>query len=157
MPPALIAILPTIAAITGIAGTGVGLGLELSNQPGSPKPASVTPPTPAQQSATQQQEKALISQQAPNVLSQTSGLTNPDYVAQISQLLSGTAGQSGSSGAAQQAIAQAFGLPPSIFSGTGGPTPAVSGFKPAGSGSNTTGSNASTQPVALADFVNQYI
>ncbi len=148
--------LALIASLATIAGTGTTVGLELANQPGSPKPPSTTPTaqTPADQSAIQQQQKALISQQAPNVLSQTSGLTNPDYVAQISKLLSGTAGQSGSSGAAQQAIAQAFGLPPNLLGGGGSAT--TKSFTPAGTGGSTSGSNASTQPVALTDFVSQY-
>ena len=155
MPP-LIAALPIIAAVAGLAGTGVGLGLELSNQPGSPKPVTPTAPTPAQNAVTQNQEKALIGQQLPNVLSQTSGLANPEYLAQMAQLLAGTAGSPGSTGAAQQAIAQAFGLPPGAFTGGGGATPA-SRFTPAGANPNTSAATDPTTPVSLSEFVKSFI
>jgi len=154
MPP-VIALLPTIAAIAGLAGTGVGLGLELSNQPGSPKPVTPAAPTPAQNAATQLQQKALISQQVPNVISQTSGLANPEYAAEIAKLLSGTAGQPGSTGAAQQAIAAAFGLPPTAFGG-GGATPTAK-FTPAGAAPNTSAAADPTSPVSLSEFVKQFI
>jgi hypothetical protein len=150
MPP-LLAALPAIAAIGGLAGTGVGLGLELSNQPGTPKPTPTPPPTPAAITDTQNQEKALISQNAPNVLSQTSGLANPDYVAQISQLLAGTGGQTGSTGAARQIVQQLFGLPglPGAGSGTQ--------FTPAGATSGATGPAPAATDTKLSDFVNSFV
>lgn len=143
--------LSIIAAAATIAGTGTGLGLELANQPGKPKPPP--PPTPAQINTNQNAERAAISAQAPNVISATSGLANPDYVAQISQLLAGTGGQTGSTGAARQAIASAFGIPESsITSGTGGggTTP----FTPAGAGPPNP--NSANEPVNLSDFVGRF-
>jgi hypothetical protein len=156
MPP-LLAALPLIAAIGGLAGTGVGLGLELSNQPGSPAPTTPNAgATAATNNANMQAEKAAISQQTPNVNAATSGLANPDYVAQIAQLLAGTAGNPGSQGAAQQSIAQAFGLPGG--SGTGGTTPgqgtSTSNFTPAGANPSPAAQN---NPVNLSDFVTRFL
>lgn len=155
MPP-LLAALPLIAAIGGLAGTGVGLGLDLSNQPGKPAP---TPPlTPAQIGTNQNQIKAAVSQEDPDILSSTSGLANPDYVAQISQLLAGTGGQTGSTGAARSAAAQAFGLPSgNSIAGAGSPgppaTPGAAPFVPAGQSPS-----ADTQtPVQLSDFINRFL
>jgi hypothetical protein len=156
MPP-LLAALPLIAAIGGLAGTGVGLGLELSNRPGTPKATTADAgATAATNNANLQAEKAAISQQTPNVNAATSGLANPDYVASISQLLAGTAGNPGSTGAAQQAIAQAFGLPGG--SGTGGTTPgqatSTSNFTPAGANPNPAAQN---QPTNLSEFVQRFL
>lgn len=151
--PWFIAALPAIAAATSIGATGVGLGLELSNQPGgAPKAA---PPTPAVINAEQNQEKAAISQQAPNILAQTSGLANPDYIAQISQLLANTGGQTGSAGAAGQVVKQLFGLsggstsPATSGGATGNFTPASSSPTPNPAGANS--------PVNLSDFLNRFI
>jgi len=155
MPP-LLAALPLIAAIGGLAGTGVGLGLELSNQPGKTSATPNAGVTAATNNANLQAEKAAISSQTPNVDSATSGLANPDYVASISQLLAGTAGNPGSTGAAQQAIAQAFGLPGG--SGTGGTTPgqatSTSNFTPAGANPNPAAQN---QPTNLSEFVQRFL
>jgi hypothetical protein len=150
MPPVLAA-LPLIAAVASIAGTGVGLGLELSNSGGStPKPV---PPSPATINQNQQAIKASIGQEAPNVISSTSGLANPDYVAQISQLLAGTGGQTGSTGAARQVAAQLFGLNSGSVNPSGAaPTPS---FTPAGTGQNP-GPEASS-PVQLTDFIQRFI
>jgi len=146
MPP-LVALLPTIAAVAGLAGTGVSLGLDLSNQPGTPKPATPTPAqTAATDAATQTQQRELVSQQLPNVLSSTSGLANPDYTAQIIQLLSGTTGQAGSTGAAQQAVNSAFGI-----------TPAVKKYTPAGADPNTSAASSPSSPISLSEFVKAYI
>jgi len=147
--------LALIASLATIAGTGTELGLTLANQPGSPKPVTPAAPTPAQNAATQLQQKALISQQLPNVISQTSGLANPEYAAEIAKLLSGTAGQPGSTGAAQQAIAAAFGLPATAFGG-GGATPTAK-FTPAGAAPNTSAATDPTSPVSLSEFVKQFI
>jgi hypothetical protein len=149
MPP-LLAALPLIAAIGGLAGTGIGVGLDLSNQPG--KPAPTPPPTPASITSNQNQIKAAVSQQDPNVVSATSGLANPDYVAQISQLLAGTAGQTGSTGAARQAAAQAFGLPNIPGQGSGGTSQP---FTP--TGSSTTPAADPNAPVNLSDYLQRFL
>jgi hypothetical protein len=158
MPP-LLAILPAIAAIGSLAGTGVGLGLELSNSGGGGAKDTTTPNagvTAATNNANLQAEKAAISSQTPNVNSATSGLANPDYVASIAQLLAGTAGNPGSSGAAKQAVAQAFGLPSG--SGTAGTTPgqatSTSNFTPAGANPNP---NAEQAPANLSEFVQRFL
>jgi hypothetical protein len=109
MPP-LIALLPTIAAAVGIAGTGITTGLEVSgalNGPGAPGTPATPAPTPpnAQQLA---QQKALVSQQEPNVVGATSGLASQDYVSLISQILAGTVGQPGSRAAGAAATDQNF-------------------------------------------------
>jgi hypothetical protein len=142
-------VLPLIAAIVGIGASGFGIGETLANQP-SGKPPAAPLPTAAQISGQQQPEKAAIGQQAPNILSSTSGLVNPDYVAQISQLLAGTAGNTGSTGAARQVAQQLFGLPglPGAGGGAQPSTPARTG--------------ATTPPPAgadtkLSDFLNQFM
>lgn len=152
MPP-LLALLPVIAGIDGLAATGIGLGETLSNQPGkAPATATPTGPTAAQQTATINAEKAAVSQQAPNVISDTSGLANPDYIKSITQLLAGTAGTTGSNGAATQAINSAFGLPGGGSPGT--QNTSTSNFTPAGVNPNP---NAAAQPVQLSDFVNSFL
>lgn len=145
--------IPLIAAIASLAATGTGLGLELANQPGSPKPTP--PPTPAVINAQQNQEKAAISQQAPNILAETSGLANPDYVAQLAQLLAGTGGQTGSEGAANKVASQLFGISPGNVVSPGSPaTP--SSFTPAGTG-NTPNPAGANSPVNLSDFLQRFI
>jgi hypothetical protein len=152
------ATLTLIATIASLAGTGTSLGLSLANQPGGPPKPQPTPPgvTALQNTERQNAEKAAIGGQVPNILASTSGLANPEYVAQIAQLLSGTAGQSGSSGAAQDAIKKAFGI---TTGGTAGGTPGVQGtstsnFKPAGVDTNP---NPGSAPVNLSDFVTSFL
>src|ERR1700690_1041705 len=119
-------------------------------QPSAPKPSTPTPAqTAAQALEVQNSEKAAIGQQAPNIISSTSGLANPDYVAQISQLLSGTANSPGASGAAKSVIQQLFGL-----SGGGGGTGGGGGFTPAGPAS--TSNSAAPTNENLTDFANQF-
>lgn len=142
----------TIALVATLVGTSVGLGTtgyELSKgTPSTPKPQ---PPSAAQINTLQNQEKAAISQQAPNVLAQTGGLANPDYVAQISQLLAGTGGQTGSTGAARDVVSQLFGLSPgAVTGGAGG-----SNFAPAGSAPSA--SSAPSSETNLSDFVGRFI
>jgi len=151
MPP-VIAALPIIAAVAGLAGTGVGLGLELSNSGGgSSKPV---PPTPAVINQNQQAIKASIGQEAPNIISSTSGLANPDYVAQIAQLLAGTGGETGSTGAARQVAAQLFGLNADSVNPSGAAS--TPSFTPAGTGQNPN-SAESNSPVQLTDFINRFM
>jgi hypothetical protein len=143
---------PLLAIIPAI----IGLGVDLSNQQGTPKTTTTPTTTPATITATQNVEKASIGQQAPNVLAQTSGLVNPEYVTQISQLLAGTGGTTGSTGAARQVVSQLFGLPgvpgaggATAGTGAGTFTPAVTGTTP-----NPASSGADTR---LTDFVNQFM
>lgn len=150
------ATLTLIATIASLAGTGTSLGLSLANQPGKPKPPPVTPPgvTALQNTATQNAQRAAIGRETPNIIGATSGLANPEYVSSIAQILAGTAGQSGSSGAARDAIAKAFGLP----SGTATPgaqNASTSNFTPAGTGAS--GETAPPGPTNLSDFVSQFL
>jgi hypothetical protein len=100
------ALLPAIAAIVGIAGTGFGVVEQLTHSGGAaPKPPTTPAGVTPQQSL---QEKALISQQLPNVIGQTSGLTSQNYDELIAQILSGVTGQPGANAAGQAAGNQAF-------------------------------------------------
>ena len=146
--------LPALAAIVSIAATGTGLGLELSNQPSTPK-ATTTPAgvSALQTQQTQNAERAAVSQQLPNLLASTSGLANPEYLQSMVQLLAGTAGQAGSTGAAKNAIAQAFGLPAGALpAGTQGTS--ATNFTPAGTSSSP---NPSAAPVNLSDFAERFL
>ena len=124
-------LIPFIVAAIGAGTTIYGL----TNQPSAPKVPAAPPAgvTALQNEQKQQAEKASIGQQVPNVLASTSGLANPEYVAQIAKVLAGETGP-GSSSAARSAVGAAFGLPP---------------FTPAGSGGGGTGS---TSPTSLSDF-----
>lgn len=137
-----------ISLIAGLGSTGVELGLQQSNKPSTPAPVTTPttppPPTAAQNLATMNAEKAALNPQALNIEAATSGLANPDYVSQISQLLAGTANQSGSSGAASDVVKQLFGL------GGGSSTP---NFTPAGTG----GGGGSNAPINLSDFANEFM
>ena len=129
MPP-LIALLPTIAAIGGLASAGVGIGEAVANSGGSKPPTAPTPTPPNAQQLAQQQ--AAVSQQLPNVVGQTSGLASPSYDSLISQILAGVIGQPGANAAGAGATGQAF------------------------STSNSQPTNAAVQgqPIQLSDFVN---
>ena len=107
MPP-LIALLPTIAAIGGLAATGTTIGMDIAGAGGS-KPAAPTTSTPAPPNAQQlAQQKALISQQVPNIDSATSGTTSPEYQSMIAQILAGVTGQPGANASGAAATGQQF-------------------------------------------------
>ena len=134
MPP-LLAALPAIAAAVGIAGTGITTGLEVSGALGGgapPTPTAPTPTTPNQQQLMQQ--KALVSQEAPNVVGQTSGLASPSYDSIIAQILAGVTGQPGANAAGAAATGQQF-------------TPA---------NNQPTNAAVNGQPANLSDFVNSF-
>lgn len=98
MPP-LIALLPAVLAL---AGTGIGLGESLSNQPSSPKPVTPSPAdTAASADKTKQNQLAALGQQTPNIQAATGGSLSPDAWAQLAAILSGEAGATGI-GASQQ-------------------------------------------------------
>jgi hypothetical protein len=123
--------LPALAAIAGLAGTGVSVGEAIANSGGPPKTPTVPPPTPPNAQALAQQ-KALVAQQEPNVLGATSGLASPSYDSLIAQILAGTLGQPGSTAAGNAATGQ--------------------NFSPA----NAQATNAAVQgqPLQLSDFLN---
>lgn len=125
--------LPVIAAIAGLAGTGISVGETLANSGGG-APSPTTPTTPAPTPPNAQalaQQKALVSQQTPNVVGATSGLASPGYDSLIAQILAGTLGQPGSTAAGNAATGQNF-------------TPA---------NSQPTNAAVQGQPIQLSDFV----
>lgn len=91
------AALPLIAAIVGIAGTGVGLGETFANQPsGPPKPPT---PTPAETEATagknKQNQIASLEQAFPQIQTLTGGSLSPEAVTRLAELLTGQGGTPG--------------------------------------------------------------
>jgi hypothetical protein len=129
--PFIIPLLPIIAAIGSLAGTGVGLGLELSNQPGTPKAAA--PPTVAQTTpgadATKTAQEASIAEQFPNLQASTGGSLSPDAWIQLSQMISGTAGTPGVSGTNTDLIQKILTGQnnATVTAGSGGTTPQGAG------------------------------
>lgn len=126
--PFLAALIPAIATAGTLAGTGLGIANAVSGPPAAPTPPAPTPPTTQQL----EQQKALVSQQLPNVTSATSGLANPEYNSLMAQILAGVLGQPGATAAGNAATGQNF-------------TPA-----------NSQATNAAVQgsPIQLSDFVN---
>lgn len=119
--PFLVSLIPLITA-------GVGLADTISGPPKPPGPPTPTPPTIQQLT----QQRALVAQQAPNVVGATSGLANPAYDSLMAQILAGTLGQPGSTAAGAAATGQ--------------------NFSPANS--QATNAAVQGQPVQLSDFVN---
>jgi hypothetical protein len=151
----VVGVIELISAIAGIGSTAYSL----ANRPSAPK-APTSPPAGVSALERERQmgaEKAAIGQQTPNVVAATSGLANPEYIAQISQLLSGTAGQPGSRGAADAVIRQVFGL--------GAPSLGGGGGVPAGTqGTNFTPASASSanlppagDATGISDFVRSFV
>lgn len=110
MPP-LLAILPTIAAIAGIAGTGISLGETLSNLPGgTPTPA---PPTQAQNDAnavaTRKAQETSVSSAFPTLQAQTGGSLSPEATVQLATLLTNNAGAPGIGASTQDLISKLLG------------------------------------------------
>lgn len=143
MPP-LLAALPAIASIAGLAGTGVGLaesiksGDQSKDAAASQTSALQAQQQQAQQLATQQQNQQrqqLASQQAPNILSATSGLAVPDY------LLSALTSSAGPSPGLQSVLNSNFGS-------------GASQFQPAGLSG---GSASATTPANLSDLTTQIL
>lgn len=124
--------LATIATIAGLAGTGISVGEQLANQPGSPKPPSQADIT-KNANANKQTQLAALSQQTPNIQAATGGSLSPEAWAQLSALLSGEAGATGI-GASQQDLVQKLlsgnsggGTTISAGNNTGGGTPGTPG------------------------------
>ena len=151
---ALLALIPSwVAPVAGLASTGISLGADLASggkDPFGQAQVAASKAAAAQPKATGLSETQLagaISPQSSNILEQTSGLANQDYIASIAQLLSGTAGQPNSQGAASSVVRQLFGLGNSSTGGSSGVN-----FSPAG----TTGTTP-TGPVQFSDFVSQLV
>lgn len=124
-----------IAAGSGAAGAGLAIDQAVT-APGAPKaPVGPQPLTSPQTGAV----KAAVGQEAPDIVSQTGGSVSPAYTLALSQLFGGVGPTQGTSGTAQGAINNLFGL------GGTGPTTAGVGtvptagqsFEPAGLPSGT--------------------
>lgn len=104
MPP-LLAALPTLAAIAGIAGTGVTTGLEVSGALGGGAGAPPPPAAPKPPDANALLNlKQLTSSADSNTQAQTSGTAGDFFRFIMDQLQAGTTGQPGSAGAAQSTV-----------------------------------------------------
>jgi hypothetical protein len=142
--PFLAAIPAWVATLGSVAGAGIS-GVEALSQGGGKDPtgqaqiaaAKTAAAQPTAIGPTQAQLAGAISPQSSNILEETSGLANQDYVASIAQIIAGTAGTPGSSGSANSVVRQLFGL--------GGPTP---NFTPVG----TTETTSPPGPTNFSDF-----
>jgi len=122
-----------IIPIITLATTGIGIGETLSNQPSAPKPASTTPTvTPAQAIDTSKQQQNAEAAQFPNIQSLTGGSLSPEAKAQMSLILSGQAGQPGSSAASQDLLLRLFGINAAPFTASAGNNPAGTPTTPTG-------------------------
>lgn len=144
MPPLIAAIVPVLASIgggsalagaatlAGLAGTGITIGEQLANQPGSaPTPQIPTgPTTPGPQTqATNLAQKAAVASSLPNLQSLTGGSLSPEYASQWAGLNTGLSGNPQAAGNIQATINQLFGFGAS----PGGPTGGFSTMTPSGS------------------------
>jgi hypothetical protein len=129
MPEGLVALIPLIAGITGIAGTGIGLGETLANKPGTPSPVTPSPAaTDASANQAAMNQKALIGQQLPGLQEQTGGSLSPDTLIQLAQLVSGQAGTPGISGINADLIKQLSGGGSTVSAGSTTTSPQTSGL-----------------------------
>ena len=128
MPEGLVALIPLIAGITGIAGTGIGLGETLANKPGTPSPVPSPAVTDANAAQTAMNQKALIGQQLPGLQEQTGGSLSPDTLVQLAQLISGQAGTPGISGINADLIKQLSGGGSTVSAGSTTTSPQTSGL-----------------------------
>jgi hypothetical protein len=100
-----------LGTIGGLASAGVGIGEAVAGggAPQTPTPTPPGAPTPTPPNAAQlMQQKALVSQQEPNVVGATSGAASPEYDSLISQILAGVTGQPGANAAGGAATGQQF-------------------------------------------------
>ena len=104
MPP-LIALLPTLAAIGGLAGAGVSIGEAVAGSGGAKAPTTPTAPAPTPPNPQDLlQKKQLLGQADSNTQAQTGGTAGDFYRLINDQLQAGTLGQAGSQGAANQTV-----------------------------------------------------
>lgn len=96
------AIIPIITALVSVAGTVSSLESGGGHGGGTPSAPKPTPPSANDLLL----KKEAIGQQLPNVVSETSGLANPEYTSLISQILAGTLGTPGSTAAGNEATGQ---------------------------------------------------
>jgi hypothetical protein len=102
-------VLGALGTLGGLAGAGTTIGETIANSGGPGTPATPTTPTPIPPNPQQLlAQRAAVSQQLPNVLSQTSGLASPGYDSLIAQILAGVTGQPGANAAGAAATGQQF-------------------------------------------------
>jgi hypothetical protein len=106
LPAWLGAAAPAIGAIGGAASLGETIANIGGGKPNAAAPSTPAPTPPDAQQLLQQ--KALVSQQLPNVIGATSGLANPDYDSLVAQILSGVVGQPGANAAGKAATGDTF-------------------------------------------------
>src|SRR5579863_2807337 len=104
--PFLAGLLPLLAGVGSLAGTGLGIASAVENAGSPAAPAAPAPTPPNAQQLLEQ--RAAGAQQEPNVISSTSGLASPEYSSLIAQILAGTLGQPGSTAAGNAATGQNF-------------------------------------------------
>ena len=92
MPPVAVAIGAIVSAIA----TSISVGESLFNQPSAPKAATPTPAQTNAAAATQKQNQlTALTQQTPNIQANTGGSLSPEAWAQLADVLSGQAGNTG--------------------------------------------------------------
>lgn len=120
-----------IAAVSGLTSIGSTIAGDVS-KPSMPTPVTPAPTGPSAQDLAQQRE--LLAQRLPNAVSQTSGLASPQQDLWLTLLQTGLGGQPGAQASGQAALGQQF-------------TPVNNA---------PTNATVANQPVALADFLNNY-
>jgi hypothetical protein len=102
--PFLAGLLPLLAGVGSLAGTGLGIASAVENAGSPAAPAAPAPTPPNAQQLLEQ--RAAVAQQEPNVISSTSGLASPEYSSLISQILAGVLGEPGANAAGASATGQ---------------------------------------------------
>ena len=122
--------LPVIAAIAGLASSGVGIGEAIANSGGSKPPvAPVTPPPNAQQLL---QQRQVVGTQDSNLQESGSGDLGSNFLALMAPYLAGISGQPGANAAGAAGAGQAF----------------------SAANSQPTNAAVNNQQVNLSDFIN---
>lgn len=117
--PFIVPFIPLLAA--GVT-AGTSIGLDLTNQPSSPKqpsPADITKNAVQQATQTRQGQAESAAQLLPNLQYDTGGGLSPDAYSQLSSTFSGNAGI-GNSQQLQDLVSKFLGTGNSGFGGPGG-------------------------------------
>ena len=108
-----------------LATTGIGIGEQLANQPGSSKPSPTSTAPVAQSDATNQAQTATAAQQLPTLQSLTGSSLSPEYFSQWAGIQTGLGNNPQAAGNIQGAINSYFGLGAPTQGGSGGLTAAT--------------------------------
>ena len=114
-----------IAAIAGLAASGVTIGETLANQPGgAPKAPAITP---EQAATTRKNQEASLANAFPNFQALTGGSLSPESWITLSQLATGQGGAQGIGGASSDLLQKFLGgTTTAPFTVTAGNTPTPS-------------------------------